>query len=337
MQESKERLNPRPEIAETTVFMRGLSSIEHYAMGAQKFIQVLKDINLVLRRAESWGIYGQSPFEIKLLLEIMANIVPYQDGRCVLVEKGMMRRKRVVLDHVFYIGTSTMPYDNMNVLEFLMFATAQQKGNPLHRQEEIFELLLRLGLGYISLTIIKRLTHEEKAIVTLMAAAFSRSAIIVFNLPEFEFNEVLRNALEKLSYTITKTGKTLVLGTRDSLLIEGACTHTAYVRDGAIIYQGEVGRLCLNYDHLLMTVRDENVLQLKNSLQVLLPRHRFSIVENRLMIYENSECKSGPLLVYQKIIETGLAPQRIKINPKTVKNAYEEIDRQYDLRKQLFE
>ncbi len=124
-----------------------------------------------------------APFEIKLLLEIMANIKPYHGGRCVLVERGMMRSKRIILEHVFYIGDSTMLYDNMNVLEFLMFATAKQKIKPACRQEQLFEFLIGIGLGHISLTPIKMLPGEEKAIIILLVAVYSESVMIVFNFP----------------------------------------------------------------------------------------------------------------------------------------------------------
>jgi ABC-2 type transport system ATP-binding protein len=42
---------------------------------------------LLIKKAESWGVFGSSAFEIKLLLEIMANIRPYENGRCVLMGK----------------------------------------------------------------------------------------------------------------------------------------------------------------------------------------------------------------------------------------------------------
>lgn len=42
---------------------------------------------------EVWAILGTSAFEVRLLLEIIANARPYKDGRCVLAQKGMMRKK----------------------------------------------------------------------------------------------------------------------------------------------------------------------------------------------------------------------------------------------------
>lgn len=321
----------------TVVQMEALSSLECFSGEGKADERVLKDVNLHLGRPQSWAIYGRSPFEIKLLLEIMANIKPYHDGKCILVERGMMRHKRTILEHVFYIGGATMLYDNMNTLESLMFATARMGFSPPYRQQQLFEMLLGLGLGPISLTPIGALTREERAVVTLLAALYSDSVMIVFNLPEYDFEDVLIGAIGMISEKIRDRGKTLIFGTKDCALIEKAATHSAYLAEGRIIYQGTVERLRSRYDKILLTIRDENVSQIAEGLAPLLPDHRLSIVGDDLLISDHGDVSSDPLPVYERIIELGFAPQHIGVNPKTVRNAYEEIDRRYDLQKQLFQ
>lgn len=333
----KKRLEHDFAKVETVLLMERLSSREHLYIEGQEPLRVLREINLIFRRKESWALYGRSFFEIKLLLEIMANIKPYHDGKCVLVERGMMRNKRVILEHVFYIGAPTMLYDNMNVLEYLVFATARKGFSPIYRQEQLLELLVNVGLGHISLTTIKRLTREEKAVVTLLAAACSESVMIVFNLPQYVFDEALAGAIVKISNLLRERGKTLILGTRDSYLIERACSHTAYLAEGKIIYQGTVEELRSRYDKIILVIKDRNLHQIMEQLQPLLPLHRLSIVDDSLRISDSGEAISDPLPLYGKIIEQGFAPQHVRINPKTVQNAFEELERQYDLQKRLFQ
>lgn len=332
----RQRSQPILETMQTVLFIEDLSSIEHYLVKGKKPERVLRKINLQMQRAESWGVYGRSCFEIKLLLEIMANITPYHDGRCVLVERGMMRHKRVILDHVFYIGTSTMLYENMNVLEYLMFATARRKKvKPVYRQEQIFELLLELGLGYLSLAPVERLTAAERAVIILLVAASSDSVMIVFNFPEYSFEGVLAGAIQKIASLIRAKNRTLILGARDCCLIEKACSHTAYVADGAIIYQGTVEELRLQHDKILLTIEDKDVPLMLDKLASLLPRHQLVVKDGSLLIIAGDEGAGDddPLELYQKIVAAGFAPQQIHVNPKTVPNAYEEIARRHDLQK----
>ncbi len=323
----------QPKITANTVLdMKELSSLEHYSQG-KELRRVLESIDLHMKRSESWGIYGQSACEIKLLLEIIANIKPYHDGKCILVERGMMRNKRVILEHVFYMGTVTMLYNNMNVLEYLMFASAKRGIKAVHRQEEIFELLITLGLGPISLSPIAYLTPAERAVIALLVAAYSDSIMMVFNFPEYEFDSVLTEAIAKIAQHIRNKGKTLILGSRDCLLIEKACSHTAYLAQGQIIYQGTVTDLRWNYDKVLFIIRDKNISQIKQRLAVLLPQHTLSIVDNNLLVSDYQDTNLQLPSIYKKIVAAGLTPQQVEINPKTVQNAYGEVARRYDLQK----
>lgn len=321
----------------TVAQMEALSSLEHYSGKGESDERVLKEINLRIGRPQSWAIYGRSPYEIKLLLEIMANIKPYHGGRCVLVERGMMRHKRGILEHLFYIGGATMLYENMNTLEYLMFATARIGFSPPYRQQQLFELLLGMDLGPLSLTPIKRLSREERAVITLLAAAYSESVMILFNLPEYDFNDLLTGAIAQIADMIRDSGKTLIFGTRDCSLIEKAATHSAYLVEGRIIFQGTVERLRLHYDKILLTIRDEHISQIAAGLAPLLPAHHLSTAGDILLISDGDEADSDPLPIYEHIYELGFTPQHIAINPKTVQNAYEELDRRYDLQKQLFQ
>ncbi|NLI94085.1 MAG: hypothetical protein GX434_18370 [Peptococcaceae bacterium] len=319
-----------PHIAEHVVFMENVSSGEHFLTSGGSPRRVLSNISLLMKRSEAWGITGTSLYEIKLLLEIMANIRPYDSGRCVLIEQGMPRRKRVILRHVFYIGNSQMIYNNMNVLEYLMFVTGKLQRNQVELQEEIFELLIGIGLGPISLSPNNLLTKEEKAVVALLAAVYSGSIIIVFNLPEYEFDPILSDAIAKLSNLIRKMGKTLILGTKSCLLIEKASTHSAVVAGGKVIYSGTVENFRYQYDHVIVKIRDKQALKIKESLTPLLPGYQLSIKNDTLMISGSPE-RNDPELIYKKVLESGFIPELMEMNPKTVQNAYEELILEHDL------
>ena len=99
------------------VLMEHVGSMEYYQSPQQDPKQVFSDINFEALEGEVWAILGTSAFEVRLLLEIIANARPYKDGRCVLAQKGMMRKKRTILPHVYYIGSTNMLFTNMNVLE----------------------------------------------------------------------------------------------------------------------------------------------------------------------------------------------------------------------------
>lgn len=320
---------------ENVVLMENVSSCEYFLLDDNEKRPVLEGIDLLVRKGEAWGITGRSSYEIKLLLEIMANIRPYEKGRCVLIERGMLRRKRLILKHVFYICTSEMLYNNMNVLEFLVFAMKKLSRNTVELQHQLFEFIIDIGLGYLSLTLNKVLTKEERAVVTLIAAAYSDSAMIVFNFPDYDFNDVLVDAISKIALFAREKGKSLILGTKNSRLIEKACSHTAVIADGKIIFKGDVREFCVKYDNIAVVIRDKNLEYLQDVLLPLLAGHKLTIKDGSLLISTEDSRPDSPAYIFSKISEAGIFPEYMHINPKTVSNALEEIFARYDLQKQL--
>ncbi len=315
--------------------MSALSSAECVLREGKEPVRVLREIDLSIGKAQSWGITARTAYEIRLLLEIMGNIRPYDGGKCVLLQRGMMRQKCVIQPHIFYIGNTDMLYDNMNTLEFLMFATAHMREDRISMQEELFEFLIDIGLGELSLSGIQWLSPEEKVLVTLIAAAYSDSRIILLNVPDAVFDERLRGALTKTAELITRRGKTLIIGTMDHALIQAACSHTAFAADGRLIYQGTTERLRKEFDRAAVIVRDLDIAALKDKLAPILTDCVLQEKDDALLIKADGET-GEPQHIYRKIAKAGIVPQDMRINEKTVDNAYEELVRQHDLPEQLF-
>ncbi len=323
--------NEQQKDIQNVVFMEHLSSGEFFLKDGKPPQPVLHDIGLSFQKGQVWGITGNSLFEIKLLAEIMANIKPYRSGKCVLIERGMMRHKRITLPHVFYIGSSEMLYNNMNVLEFLMFATVKLSGNKVEHQERVLEYLISIGLKRISLTPIYMLSREQKAVIIMLVAAYSESQLVVHNFPDYSFDDVLIDAMQQIAKLIIERGKTLVIATSTPELIEKVCSHILFLMNGNVFYQGTVRDFCREYDRIVLKIQDSNIEKMARTLRILLPCYQYSLEDNSLIVRTDQDVAVNPKHICNKIVEAGFEPARIEINPQKVKNAYEEIIRDYDL------
>lgn len=228
--------------------MDRVTSSEYYLKIGAEPRQILQGISLDIKRNELWAITGKSKLELTLLLEIMANIKPYQSGTCMLLERGMLRHKRFILPNIFYIGNTSMIYNNMKVLEFLMFASANNNFDVVSQQERIFEQLISFGLGNISLTPIFTLSQEYKALILLIAAAYSTSQLIIMNLPELEYDELQISAFNKITGYMRSLERTLVISTLSTEVIKDVFDHTAILYKGNLIFKGKTENLLLKYD-----------------------------------------------------------------------------------------
>ena len=237
--------NPKTYIVQAS----DLCSLEvyQYADGSQE--PVLKNVSLEISRGECWGILGEEPFELELLMEIIGCVRPYGSGRVVLVERGMMRKKRKILPHVFYISDSDTVFPNMNTLEYLMFATAHQPTPAWQRQAAILQLLLDTGLYFLTLVPVKYLTRAQKAVVSLMAASFSKALLVIFAVSQLEFDARLCEGMRGIVEAFIKRGGAIVMATKDSDMVQAACTHAVFLQNGSIHYRNHAlqpGQACFH-------------------------------------------------------------------------------------------
>ena len=325
------------DTAMTTVLMENLTSAEHAVRGDNPPQRILKDISLKMTAGEVWSVSAPKAFEIRLLLEIMGNIRPYESGRCVLVERGMIRRKRRLLRHVFYVGATDMFYGTMTALEHLMlfFPHAPTALGRLNAQACLLEELLAHELGHIALTRIDRLASADKIALALFAATMSDSALVIVNLPEIPPEDRLLPAFSALSRTLRKGGKTLVLGTRDPNLIDAACTHSAFLAGGKILYQGKTETLLNTLDPVLLTLRGTGLDALEARLSPLPPGYSFQRAEDPLHILCRPPEKGDLEMLYKMIAETGIVPTAVEVHRKNAANAFKELLKQHDLQDDL--
>ncbi len=309
------------EVFDSLLLMEDLTSLEHYSLGDGIFRPILNGISLEILKDESWVIYGESPYELKLLLEIAGDMRTLGEGRRILFQEETSK-SRSIREGLFYIDGAGMLPSQMNVLEAVMFATGRQGEDPVPRQDRIFESLISLGLGQLSLTPVKQLTDEEKAVVSLLIASYSDSSLIVFNLPEYKFNNLLIEVMAGIFEQGRLDDKAFVWASADSLDLESTCSHTAYLREGEILYSGSMADLLARYDKTLLVIEDEEAQDLVGPLTQLLPHHRVNLEDDKLLISDWGDKKTDPLALQELIFRAGLGPRQITLNQKTARRAF---------------
>ena len=313
-----------PEKAERIVEMQGVSSLECYRFPDETLRRVLQDVSLLVRRSEVWGITCDEPFEMKLLMEIMGNIKPYEAGRCSLSQMGMMRSKRRVLEHMFYINDQKLVYPHMNVLSWLMFAS-QHTGTAAARQIEWLELLLALDLHDLALTYARFLTAAEQAVVSLMLTIkMSRVQLVLIDLSHIEVPLALYPAFSGIIERLCAQGKAVVLATAQRDLIQRCAHHAAFLLNGKLEKQGTVDELCEKYDKRRLLVRAGDSERLTGVLNDAFSGVRIVEREGEAWICEKRLKVSD---VAAALEQSGVAFQDIEIAKPSLELAFREVAR----------
>ncbi|MEG0741097.1 MAG: hypothetical protein RR521_02660 [Clostridia bacterium] len=313
---------PNPE--KYIVQMENLSSEEVYLSPEGGQVAVLHSNSLDVCRGESWGILGREAFELELLLQIMGCVRPYASGRCRLVERGMMRKKRKILPHVFFVGDSGMAVPNMNVLEYLMFATQYTSISARERQIAFLTSMLTSDCYEWCMAPVKALSTQERAVLSLLAASFSNALLIIFPYFFQDTPPALRRMIAYVAKALEQKGAALVLGACDPNLVQATCTRCAFLIHGSIQQKGTVEELQHKWDKRDFVIRASDQTALQSALRERLPDCDIRLRDRYVDIYHGS---SGALLQDQflaLIADLDIPMDSIRKSKKTLQNAFSE-------------
>ena len=251
---------------ETTILLEHLSSIEFYQnRKTLKKLQILKDITFAAAEGDIRCVICPQTLPIKILLDIIANVRSYKSGKCHLLKLGMMKKKRQILSHLFYIADTNLFYDDMEVFEYLHLIL-NDIGNSRQQKALLRDRLIHFNLEYLCNSTIKNISAHEKSVILLFISLYSRCNIIIWNLPRLNYSEELIQSIKLICDELSFQKKTLLIGTNDYRLADAVSTHIVTIENGYCTFSGTYNSLINTYDTLsyIMEVDEisEDVFQL---------------------------------------------------------------------------
>lgn len=328
---SKNSLNILPEYS---LELENIYSYEYYENTQNIDFQskhVLNNISFAAKPGELWSIFGNSVFETKLLLEIMANATEYESGKMLIGGMDTIKQKRTVLPYVFYIGSTNMALGNMNVLEYLMFITSYSKKNVIVRQESLLNFLLDMDLGYICLTPISLLTPQEKSILLLLIAILSDSILIILNLPRLQYDQKQISSINNLAIKIRALNKTLIFNTQCYDLAQAISTHLCYLYKGSIIYKDNLKNFLNDYDRVIYVIGADNIDFMLKLLKYSLPQFDYTITNKTINVFNFNDGNLASERLFETFSKLNLKPTFVRRNVKNINNAIQGLIKLYDL------
>lgn len=314
-----------PNPVEFAAQIAHVDSVEVYQYPGGAEEKVLQDITFDIRRGECWCVTGSEAFEIELLLEIIGSVRPYDKGRIILGERGMMRKKRKVLPHVFFISDGDVIFPNMTTLEYLMFATANMPGEAAERQARILQRLLDTGLYYMTLTPIKYLSRAQKAVISLLAASFTWSLLIIFSVTQLSFDNRLSQGIRAIARIITAGGGAVLIGAKDLAMAHTAGTHAAFLIKGRIGHAGSMQEMMAKLDKRVYIVDVADAEGFADRLKAIAPALSTSVHGGQAHVFDYGEEAVDQADFLEMVMQTGLRIEKLEVSNKTLENAYLEV------------
>ena len=190
--------------------------------------------------------------------------------------------------------------------------------------------MVSVGLGYISLTLIQKLTPNEKMLLELFSAYISPAPIVVANISDYEFDDKDIQVIKKIANLIVKDqNRCLVIGTMEAKLIGIVCNKTLFTIDGKPRYNGGVDELVHRFDHIKVIINDAHQKEMMATLQRLFPELIIE-ADGRMILVRvpaNQEFNQKDFLL--KLVKHNVDPDSIKINRGRVQNSFEEVAKRW--------
>lgn len=333
MKQAKQSKAQKPGSFQHILDIKQIRSHEYYADESHDLRPVLDGIDLDIYLGECWAITGRS-YTIGVLLAIIANIAPFESGTAIITEQKMPRRKRIMLPDIFYLGTSEMLYEDMNVLEFISFAT--QNSTKLDEfsgagsQKTILDFLVAADLSYISLSQISYLSTEEKILIIMICAYFSENSFVVINMPTMKMIGLLRESFSYIVKKMQEQQQTIIYSTvSDYDLIEASATHIGVIQEGEMIYSGDIQTFKTTYDNVAFVLTARHPGYVYETIIDLLPDYKVSLENDKIVIRDilasDSPDDMDISYLYAQIREAELWVEQVHVNRKSVANAVKEL------------
>lgn len=225
-----------------------------------------------------------------------------------------------------YIEQHDMLYETMTVLEYLMFASRHlKKSSVLSRQKELFELLISIGLGYISLTPIRLLTPQEKMVLLLWTALSSNESYIIFDITEYEFNKKLISCIKEIIRRFKKQNTTLIIGTMQAKLIGICLEETLFIHENQILYYGLVSALQHCMDRVLYVIKHVNYEELVPRLVRAFPMYEIKSGNQLVFVMRKKTSKRDDAMFFATLSKEKIVPDQIKVNHGKIENSFQEL------------
>ncbi len=307
-----------PTVVQTALSMNCVSSLEHYAWEDGLPTPVLRSISLGVPAQSIFGVSGEDRFALELIAEIAGTLKSHENGRCILMETGMMRKKRRILPHVFYINDQDVLYDHMQVLTYLMFISERAGKRHELVQESWLELMLDTGSYRMALTRIGALTQDERALVSLFAAHASDARIVIADFSHIRVPRERHAEFARLFSHMVKRDKTVFLVSPDEGFIGRCCTHAALLVDGSIRVSGDVKGLCEKYDHRLATIFSSQSPKVAQAVREAYPELCVAESAGKVKLYGEGE----PLEIMGHLAKLGIRTEGMITGDKTLEEAF---------------
>lgn len=186
---------------------------------------VLKELNFKICKGEMVAITGKSGSGKSTFLNIIANIIPFDDGKIIFNEKELSQSKSreqsdFRLKHIGYITQSFHLLDDRNVFHNIALPLQYMKLNRQLIKKEVADVMEQLEISHLQKKSVTTLSGGERQRVAIARAVVKKPDLILADEPTGALDDEMEAVILDMIDSINKNGTSIIMVTHDANVAE---------------------------------------------------------------------------------------------------------------------
>ncbi len=205
--------------------------------------KVLNNLNLSIESGQITGIIGPNGAGKSTTLSIMADLIPYDDGKVTYRGSSIKDSK----GKIGFIPQEIALYDSLSGFENLKFFASLYgiKGNKA--KDRISEVCQYVGLEEKIKSKVKTYSGGMKRRLNITAALLNNPELLIMDEPTVGIDIIARNNIIDILKKVNKQGITIVFTSHYMIEIEKLCTYIIFIKNGKIVEKGKIDEIKNKY------------------------------------------------------------------------------------------
>ena len=286
-------------------------------------VRALKGVSLKVYEGEVLGLLGPNGAGKSTLMNIIAGVIKPTSGRVEVFGYDVLRDRERVAFKIGYCPQETVLYDNLTVIENMMFYAGLYDIPGSEAKKRAKRILEYLGLSGVEKTLAKKLSGGMKRRLNLAVALLNDPELLLLDEPTVGLDPNVRRSVWSAIKRLKEEGKTVILATHYMEEADELSDRVAIMNEGQIIaldtpealkkIVGPLAAIELEFSKL-----PENPGKVFSEVKVI---EKHILKDSRAVLYTKDPDTALPQIV-SLVIERGGKVARIDVREPTLEDVF---------------
>ena len=221
-------------------------TITNFSKAYNKKEYVVKNLNLTVNDGDICAFVGHNGAGKTTTLKCMVGILDFSNGDILINGKSIRKDSIECKKEIAYIPDNPEIYDHLRGIEYINFIASvfkvpkEKKETLIKKYSDMFEMtnFLNQDIGSYS--------HGMKQKISLIAALIHEPKVLILDEPFVGLDPVSTHHLKEEMADMASKGATIIFSTHILEVAEKLCNKIAILKDGSLVYSGNMDDLIKN-------------------------------------------------------------------------------------------